>query len=199
VSKAVLLAKQPEGAPSVLEERPEIEEASPSHGRAVSPKFSQNPEQRRGLRKQDSEIKSATLRPSRDLNKEDEQANGTEKSEKGGAAAYPPPEDIYRSKVRVKHECVNYGLNMYFKKAHEFSGDPDQAGGDLAPNQPFSSMPWGCMGCPVAKQENITDYVRKNIKDVVFSRYGMEYLRSFPRCDDLAIGSYRINLDYLIF
>lgn len=27
----------------------------------------------------------------------------------------------------------------------------------------------------------------------------MEYLRSFPRCDDLAIGSYRINLDYLIF
>jgi hypothetical protein len=60
-------------------------------------------------------------------------------------------------------------------------------------------MPWGVMGCPVAKQENITDYVRKNIKDVVFSRYGMEYLRSFPRCDDLAIGSYRINLDYLIF
>jgi len=40
---------------------------------------------------------------------------------------------------------------MYFKKAHEFSGDPDQAGGDLAPNQTFSSMPWGCMGCPVAK------------------------------------------------
>jgi len=27
----------------------------------------------------------------------------------------------------------------------------------------------------------------------------MEYLRSFPRVDDLCIGSYRINLDYLIF
>ena len=27
----------------------------------------------------------------------------------------------------------------------------------------------------------------------------MEYLKSFPRADDLAIGSYRINLDYLIF
>ena len=37
------------------------------------------------------------------------------------------------------------------------------------------------------------------MKDVVFCRYGMEYLKSFPRNDDLAIGSYRINLDYLIF
>lgn len=27
----------------------------------------------------------------------------------------------------------------------------------------------------------------------------MEYLKSFPRQDDLAIGSYKINLDYLIF
>jgi hypothetical protein len=43
------------------------------------------------------------------------------------------------------------------------------------------------------------DYVRKNLKDVVFSRYGMDYLKSFPRVDDLAIGSYKINLDYLIF
>jgi hypothetical protein len=33
----------------------------------------------------------------------------------------------------------------------------------------------------------------------VFCRYGMEYLKSFPRQDDLAIGSYKINLDYLIF
>ena len=43
------------------------------------------------------------------------------------------------------------------------------------------------------------DYVKKNLKDVVFCRYGMEYLKSFPRVDDLAIGSYKINLDYLIF
>lgn len=27
----------------------------------------------------------------------------------------------------------------------------------------------------------------------------MDYLKQFPRLDDLAIGSYRINLDYLIF
>jgi hypothetical protein len=27
----------------------------------------------------------------------------------------------------------------------------------------------------------------------------MEYLKSFPRVDDIAIGSFSINLDYLIF
>mmetsp|Transcript_21220 Transcript_21220/g.32877 ORF Transcript_21220/g.32877 Transcript_21220/m.32877 type:complete len:94 (+) Transcript_21220:1283-1564(+) len=27
----------------------------------------------------------------------------------------------------------------------------------------------------------------------------MDYLKSFPRADDLAIGSIKINLDYLIF
>lgn len=59
----------------------------------------------------------------------------TDKSEKKDDAFYPPPEDIYRSKVSKKHEySVSYGLNMVFKKAHEFSGDPNQAGGDLAPN-----------------------------------------------------------------
>ena len=43
------------------------------------------------------------------------------------------------------------------------------------------------------------EYVTTNIRDVVFCRYGMDYLKSFPRMDDLAIGSFRINLDYLIF
>jgi hypothetical protein len=60
-------------------------------------------------------------------------------------------------------------------------------------------MPWGINGCPQTKQEVLMDYVKKNLKDVVFCRYGMEYLKSFPRVDDLAIGSYKINLDYLIF
>jgi hypothetical protein len=41
--------------------------------------------------------------------------------------------------------------------------------------------------------------VTKNLKNVVFCRYGLDYLHSFPRDDDLAIGSFRINLDYLIF
>lgn len=27
----------------------------------------------------------------------------------------------------------------------------------------------------------------------------MEYLKSFPRVDDIAIGSYKINLDHLVF
>lgn len=67
------------------------------------------------------------------------------------SALYPPPEDIYRPKLTVKHDCVNFGLNMYFKKYHEFSSDPDQAGGDLAPNQAFLSQPWGPFGCPPAK------------------------------------------------
>ena len=112
---------------------------------------------------------------------------------------YPPPMEIYRPKRVTKNDLVSYGLNMYFKKYHEFSADPDQAGGDLAPNQTFTSQPWGTMGCPPQKQENLTDYVIKNIKNVVFCRYGMDYLKQFPRIDDLQIGSYRINLNYLIF
>ena len=88
---------------------------------------------------------------------------------------------------------------MYFKKYHPFSDDADQGGGPLAPNQTFLSQPWGFMGCPPAKQINLTDYVVDNIKNVVFCRFGLDYLKQFPRVDDLAIGSYRINLDYLIF
>lgn len=45
-----------------------------------------------------------------------------------------PPLDFYKPKVNVSHECISYGLNMYFKKPHSFSEDPDQGGGDLAPN-----------------------------------------------------------------
>jgi len=55
------------------------------------------------------------------------------------------------------------------------------------------------MGCPANKQENITEYVVSNLKNVVFCRYGMDYLKTFPRGDDLSICSYKINLDYLIF
>ena len=55
------------------------------------------------------------------------------------------------------------------------------------------------MGCPPKLQYNLTDYVTDNIKVVLYCRYGLEYLKSFPRGDDVAIGSYRINLDVLIF
>ena len=34
-----------------------------------------------------------------------------------------PPMDFYKPKVNVNHDCVNYGLNMYFKKPHAFSDD----------------------------------------------------------------------------
>ena len=37
------------------------------------------------------------------------------------------------------------------------------------------------------------------MREVVFCRYGMDYLRTFPRPDDLTIGSFRVNLDYLIW
>ena len=60
-----------------------------------------------------------------------------------------PPLDFCKPKVNVSHECISYGLNMYFKKPHSFSDDPEQGGGDLAPNQTFTSQPWGVMGCPV--------------------------------------------------
>ena len=88
---------------------------------------------------------------------------------------------------------------MCFKKYHEFSDNPDQAGGEFGLNQKADSLTWGNMGCPPNQQENLTSYVKNNIKDVIFCRYGIEYLKSFPRNDDLAIGSYKINLDYLIF
>ena len=112
---------------------------------------------------------------------------------------YPPPLDVYVPKVQVAHDAVSFGLNMYFKKPHKFSMDPNQSGGPLAPNQTFLSQPWGAMGCPPTKQVNLQQHVIDNLKDVVFCRYGMEYLKSFPRNDDLAMGSFRINLDQLMF
>jgi hypothetical protein len=38
---------------------------------------------------------------------------------------YPPPLDVYVPKVTVAHDTVSYGLNMYFKKPHKFSMDPN--------------------------------------------------------------------------
>lgn len=110
-----------------------------------------------------------------------------------------PAGEILKQRVTQSDDYVNYGINMYFKQPHVFSWNPDQGGGELAPNQAYSSMPWGVMGCPSSKQEILTDYVTRNMKKVVFCRYGLEYLHSFPRNDDTAIASFRINLDYLIF
>ena len=80
-----------------------------------------------------------------------------------------------------------------------FSSDPEQGGGELNVNQSCSSQPWGVMGCPGSKQENLCEYIKSNLKHVVYCRYGLDYLKSFPRADDMAIGSIKINLDYLIF
>ena len=38
---------------------------------------------------------------------------------------YAPPLDVYKPRVNVNHDTVSYGLNMYFKKPHKFSSDPD--------------------------------------------------------------------------
>ena len=110
------------------------------------------------------------------------------------------PMDIFKPKVQVTHDdCVKYGLNMVFNQYHPFSLTPDQAGGPFAANQGFSSMPWGDAGCPVNKQISLTSYVIENQEKVVYCRFGFDYLKSFPRNDDLAIGSFKINLDYLIY
>lgn len=45
-----------------------------------------------------------------------------------------PPEEMYRSKSPSKNDRVSYGLNMFFKKHHEFSMDEDSGGGELALN-----------------------------------------------------------------
>lgn len=45
---------------------------------------------------------------------------------------------------------------------------------------------------------NLTRYVVGQLPNIVFCRYGMDYLRSFPRNDDLTICSYRVNIDYLL-
>lgn len=59
-------------------------------------------------------------------------------------------------------------------------------------------MPWGVNGCPASKQEPLISYVRNNLTQVVYCRYGVDYLKSFRADDDIAMGSYRINLDHLI-
>ena len=107
--------------------------------------------------------------------------------------------DVFRPPKNQTSDRISYGLNIYFKKPHRFSDDPSQGGGPFCPNQPYSSMQWGCMGAPPKMQVNLTDYVVANLKEVVFCRCGMDYLRSFPRNDDLTIGSFRVNLDYLIY
>ena len=38
---------------------------------------------------------------------------------------YAPPLDVYKPRVNINHDTVSYGLNMYFKKPHKFSQDPD--------------------------------------------------------------------------
>ena len=38
---------------------------------------------------------------------------------------YVPPLDVYKPRVNINHDTVSYGLNMYFKKPHKFSQDPD--------------------------------------------------------------------------
>ena len=53
-------------------------------------------------------------------------------------------------------------------------------------------------GCPPSKQIWLQDYVSENLKSVIFCRYGSEYLKSFPRNDDVAVGSYKINVENLI-
>ena len=45
----------------------------------------------------------------------------------------PPALDVYKPRVTATDDCVNYGLNMYFKKPHKSSENPQQGGGDLAP------------------------------------------------------------------
>ena len=55
------------------------------------------------------------------------------------------------------------------------------------------------MGCPPSKQDNLCEYIKRSKNNMIFCRYGLDYLKSFPRADDLAIGSIKINLDYLIF
>ena len=52
------------------------------------------------------------------------------------SALYPPAEEIYIKKNSTITSAfyVRYGLNMYFRKYHEFSQDPDSSGGPLAAN-----------------------------------------------------------------
>jgi len=43
--------------------------------------------------------------------------------------------NFFKESPNISHEQkVNFGLNMYFKKAHKFGFDPSQGKGDLAPN-----------------------------------------------------------------
>ena len=104
-----------------MEEKAEHDEESPKDDQREVP----------AGRSSAMESKSATLRLDKLIQKTETIKNDQVDMK---SAMVPPAEDIYRPKLTVKHDSVNFGLNMYFKKYHEFSTDPDQAGGDLAPN-----------------------------------------------------------------
>jgi len=46
-------------------------------------------------------------------------------SSKDKEALYAPPLDVYKPRITVNHDTVSYGLNMYFKKPHKFSENPN--------------------------------------------------------------------------
>ena len=94
---------------------------------------------------------------------------------------------------------VKYGINLCFKKYQKFSNDIDSGSGPLGEKQTCPTVAPLGMGIKTSDKQSLEKYVRENVDSVVFCRYGFEYLKSFPRQDDLAIGSFKINLDNLIF
>jgi len=67
-----------------------------------------------------SELKSATLNFNKLLNLTKEEDPNRPIFEIK-SALYPPAEEIYNKKVSITSDYVRYGLNMYFRKYHEFS------------------------------------------------------------------------------
>jgi len=106
------------------------------------------------------------------------------------------PLEIYKPRIQVDQFIVKYGLNLCFKKYHKFSTNPDQGGGPFGERQ---NVPTVTIWSKTVEKIKLVSYVCESLNDVVYCRYGLDYLKSFPRNDDMAIGSFKINVDNLIF
>eukprot|EP00347_Sterkiella_histriomuscorum_P008119 403346302 len=100
---------------------------------------------------------------------------------------------------------------MYFKKIEPFSQDPSSGGGILNPPQPKDPnklkeqelISIALMNGTQPPQRppllRLNDYVQQKLDNVVYCRYGLDYMHNFNFKDNVPIGSYKINLDQLIY
>ena len=80
---------------------------------------------------------------------------------------------------------------MAFEKLPKFSLDPKQGGGELGSS---NSLTYNLNFPTNPSDPTLTEYVVENFDSVVFCRYGLEYLKQFPRDDEMPVCSFNIDM-----